>query len=262
MRLLDDMDGAFRKLPERDQPLLTAMAPYLAERLEHPEHDEYWTSLSAGAPATTDIPVLNIGGWHDLFLGGTIDHYLGLRSRASRPDAQRQRLVIGPWAHGATSGVFPERAFGAQAGLDGADITGVQLAWFKAHLVGPPPTTEASAVRPFVMGPNAWRDEQDWPLPATEYVDFFLGSMSDARTSAGDGTLSTSAVWGAALDRFVYDPADPVTTGGGGATYLPGGFIGANAGPRDQAPTETPSDVLCYTGEPLEQPSEQTGTRS
>ena len=117
-----------------------------------------------------------------------------------RPDAQRQRLVIGPWAHGATSGVFPERAFGVQAGFDGADITGVQLDWFKEHLADAPPATPSSPVRIFVMGPDVWRDEPDWPLPDTEYVDYFLGSVGDARTSDGDGTLSTSTGSVAASD--------------------------------------------------------------
>ena len=205
-----------------------------------------------------DLPVLVIGGWHDLFLGATIDSFRAMRARAPEPNAQRQRLIIGPWAHGATSGVFPERAFGVQAGLDGADIGGVQLEWFKHHLAGAAPAPQASPVRIFVMGPDVWRDEPDWPLPDTHYVDYFLGSGGDARTSDGDGTLSTSTGSVAASDCFVYDPADPVQTCGG-ATYLPGLFIGANAGPRDQKGIEARQEVLCYTSEPLDRSLEVTG---
>ena len=256
--MLDGMDDVFRTLPERDHPTLTAIAPYLTEWLDHPERDDYWVRLSARGPAVTDIPVLNIGGWHDLFLGGTIDNYLALRARTSQPDAQRQRLVIGPWAHGATSGVFPERAFGVQAGFDGADITGMQLGWFKEHLTDSRSATPLSPVRIFVMGPDVWRDEPDWPLPDAEYVDYFLGSSSDARTSSGDGTLSVSTGSAAVSDCFVYDPADPVMTCGG-ATFLPGLFIGANAGPRDQRRTEGRQDVLCYTSDPLDDSMEVTG---
>jgi putative CocE/NonD family hydrolase len=252
------MDEVFARLPERDHPLLTAIAPYLSEWLDHPERDEYWVRLSARGQAVPDTPVLNLGGWHDLFLGGTIDDYLALRARTEEPDAHRQRLVIGPWAHGATSGLFPERSFGVQSGLDGADMTGAQLAWFKEHLTGSPPATSPSPVRIFVMGPDIWRDEPDWPLPDAEYVDYFLGSTSDARTSGGDGTLSTASGTGAASDSFVYDPADPVLTCGG-ATFLPGLFIGANAGPRDQTRTEARQDVLCYTTEPLDRSMEVTG---
>lgn len=258
LRMIDSMDDVFTTLPERDHPLLTAVAPYLTDWLDHPGRDDYWAGLSARRPAPMDAAVLNIGGWHDLFLAGTIDNYLALRSRTGQPDARRQRLIIGPWAHGATSGVFPERAFGLRAGLDGADITGVQLAWFKEHLAGAPPATSSSPVRIFVMGPDVWRDEPDWPLPDTEYVDYFLGSAGDARTGDGDGTLSTAGGSDAVSDSFVYDPADPVPTCGG-ATFLPGLFIGANAGPRDQRRNESRADVLCYTGEPLDRPLEVIG---
>ena len=255
---LDAMTDVFAVLPERDHPTLTAIAPYLTEWFDHPERDGYWTRRSARGPALTDIPVLNIGGWHDLFLGGTIDNYLALRTRTARPDAQRQRLVIGPWAHGAASGMFPERSFGVRAGFDGADITGMQLAWFKETLAGSQSGTKTSPVRIFVMGPNIWRDEPDWPLPDTEYVDYFLGSGADARTSSGDGTLSTTPGSTTVSDCFVYDPADPVATRGG-ATYLPGAFIGANSGPRDQGPVESRPDVLCYTSVPLRHSLEVTG---
>ncbi|MGY2032990.1 CocE/NonD family hydrolase [Nocardia gipuzkoensis] len=257
-RMLDNMEEVFRTLPERDHSTLTAIAPYLAQWLDHPDRDDYWERLSARGPAVPDIPVLNIGGWHDLFLGGTIDAYLALRARSAQPDARRQRLIIGPWAHGATSGAFPERSFGVQAGADAADITGVQLAWFKEHLAGSPSTISPSPVRIFVMGPDIWRDEPDWPPPDIEYVDYFLGSTTDARTSGGDGTLSASTGSEAASDSFVYDPADPVMTCGG-ATFLPGLFIGANAGPRDQTRTETRKDVLCYTSALLDRSLEVTG---
>jgi|SRR5580658_6321890 predicted acyl esterase len=40
---------------------------------------------------------------------------------------------------------------------------------------------------------------------------------------------------------------------------LPGLFIGANAGPRDQRAVESRHDVLCYTSEPLAEPVEVIG---
>ena len=262
LRMLDAMDDVFSTLPIRDHPVLTDIAPYLTEWLDHPERDDYWERLSARNTVVTNLPVLNIGGWYDLFLGGTLQNYLALRARSKDPDAHRQRLIIGPWAHGAASGVFPERSFGVRAGYDGSDVTGAQLDWFREHLADTPPETPSSPVRIFVMGPNVWRDEPDWPLPDTDYVDYFLGSVGAARTSNGGGTLSTSAGSDSEpasnSDSFVYDPADPVRTCGG-ATYLPGLFIGANAGPRDQTPTESRDDVLCYTSEPLNRPLEVTG---
>ena len=45
----------------------------------------------------------------------------------------------------------------------------------------------------------------------------------------------------------------------GGASFLPGLFIAANAGPRDQRAIETRADVLCYTSAILEHDLEVTG---
>ena len=260
LSMLDDMARVFGTVPVRDHPTLNAIAPYLTEWMDHPERDKYWSSRSARGPAVTEVAVLNIGGWHDLFLGGTIDNYLALRARTPQPDANRQRLVIGPWAHGAASGTFPERAFGVRAGFDGADIAGMQLAWFKQQLGGAEASTPQSPVRVFVMGPDEWRDELDWPLPDTEFVDYFLASNSDDRTIRVDGTLAIDAPHdlGSASDSFIYDPSDPVVTRGG-ATYLPGLFIGANSGPRDQAPTEARQDVLRFTTDALADPLEVIG---
>jgi putative CocE/NonD family hydrolase len=108
------------------------------------------------------------------------------------------------------------------------------------------------------MGANQWRDEDDWPLPGTEYVDYFLHSGGRANTAGGDGRLSTEAPADEPEDVYLYDPRDPVPTTGGG-TFLPGLGIGANSGPRDQRAVEGRPDVLCYTTEPLAAPLEVIG---
>jgi hypothetical protein len=45
----------------------------------------------------------------------------------------------------------------------------------------------------------------------------------------------------------------------GGATFLPGLFVTANAGPRDQREVEKRADVLVYTSAPLERPLQVIG---
>ena len=170
------------------------------------------------------------------------------RSRSDRPDAQRQRLIIGPWAHGATSGVFPERSFGVQArvrrGRHHRRPTGAgSRSTWRAR--------PCDAVQPGADLRHGTRclARRAGLAPAGHRVRRLLPRQrGDARTSSGDGTLSTSTGSAAASDSFVYDPADPVTTCGG-ATFLPGLFIGANAGPRDQTRTEARQDVLCYTSD-------------
>ena len=258
---VDGNDGVYRRLPLLGLPEVKELAPYYDDWLSHPSYDEFWR---ATAPRESygqiTVPALNMGGWYDLFLKGTLANYTGMKARGGSDAArQHQRLVIGPWAHGPLGGWFPERSYGLLAGTETADITGLQLRWFDWLLKGEDSGLAAEKpVRLFVMGANEWRDEDDWPLPGTEYVDYFLHSGGRANTAAGDGRLSTDAPGDEPEDVYLYDPRDPVPTTGGG-TFLPGLSIGANAGPRDQRAVEGRHDVLCYTTEPLAAPLEVIG---
>ncbi|MBA2738705.1 MAG: CocE/NonD family hydrolase [Nocardioidaceae bacterium] len=250
---VDGNDELYRRLPLTDMPLLDELAPYYQDWLAHPCYDGYW---QATAPRESYdqivVPALNMGGWYDLFLKGTIANYLGMKEHGGSEQARRQqRLVIGPWAHGPLAGWFPERSYGLMSGTDASDITGLQLRWFDQLLKGEETGVEGDKpVRLFVMGVDEWRDEDDWPLPDTDYVDYFLHSGGHANTAAGDGRLSVDGPADEPEDVYLYDPRDPVPTVGG-PTFLPGLFIGANAGPRDQRDVERRQDVLSYTSEPL-----------
>jgi putative CocE/NonD family hydrolase len=258
---LDDNDAMFRRLPLLGLPELAGLAPYYDDWLRHPSYDDYWR---ATAPRESfgqiTVPALNVGGWYDLFLAGTLANYTGMKARGGSDAARRyQRLVIGPWAHGPMDGWFPERSYGLAAGIQAADLTGLQLRWFDWLLRGTDTGLAGEKpVRLFVMGANVWRDEDDWPLPGTDYVDYFLHSRGRANTAGGDGGLSADPPGDEPEDVYLYDPRDPVPTTGG-PTFLPGLFIGANAGPRDQRAVESRHDVLCYTSEPLAEPVEVIG---
>jgi uncharacterized protein len=257
---IDDNERLYRRLPLANPPELKGLSPYYDDWLAHPSYDEFWR---ATAPRESygkiTVPALNMGGWYDLFLKGTLANYIGMKEHGSSPLARRQRLVIGPWSHGASGGWYPDRSYGVMSGTDTADITGMQLRWFDWLLRGQDNGVESEApVRIFVMGANVWRDEADWPLPDTEYVDFFLHSGGRANTSEGDGGLSVEFPGDEAEDVYLYDPRDPVPTVGGG-TFLPGLGVGVNAGPRDQRQVETRHDVLCYTTPPLAAALEVTG---
>ncbi|MDQ3326428.1 MAG: CocE/NonD family hydrolase [Actinomycetota bacterium] len=252
---VDRNDSLYRQLPLTDMPLLDELAPYYFDWLAHPTYDDYWRATAPGESYEQIVaPALNMGGWYDLFLKGTIANYVGMRERGGSEQARSmQRLVIGPWAHGPVAGWFPERSYGLMSGSDAADLTGMQLRWFDRLLKGEDASATDKPVRLFVMGADEWRDEDDWPLPDTDYVDYFLHSGGRANTANGDGRLRTTASDDVPEDVFLYDPRDPVPTVGG-PTFLPGLFIGANAGPRDQREVEQRHDVLCFTSEPLAEP--------
>ena len=203
------------------------------------------------------VPALIVAGWHDIFLRGSLQAYTALRTRGGTPEAREgTRLIVGPWAHGVLGGAFFERNFGLAASMDALDVTGKELAFWDARFGRA--ADAGKRVLLFVTGPNVWREEDDWPLPDAEPTRLYLRSGGGANGDLGDGTLSREAPGDEEPDAFRYDPRDPVPTMGG-ASYLPGVWLGVNAGPRDQRPIEGRQDVLCYTSEPLDEPLEVTG---
>jgi putative CocE/NonD family hydrolase len=165
---------------------------------------------------------------------GAIRNYRGTRANGSR-------LVIGPWRHGTPrldrirEG---ELDFGVNAGLDHDELL---LRWFDFHLKGEKNGLDREKpVSLFVMGENAWREEDDWPLARRVETPFYL---------RGGGKLSLEPPAGDELpDTYEYDPLDPVVDPHGGVQ-----------GPYDQSPLETRDDILIYETEPLDEDVEVTG---
>lgn len=256
-----DIPALYRQLPLVELPVLQELAPYYFDWLTHTSYDDYWRGIAPQEVyERVTAPALNIGGWFDIFLLGTLSNYQGMKQRGGSTQArQHQRLVIGPWSHGNFGGVFPEHDYGLLASAEAADFTSTHIRWYDHWLKDSENGVEQDKpVKIFVMGPNIWREEDDWPLPDTRFRRYYLHSAGHANTATGNGMLSTEVPGDESEDAYLYDPRHPVPTNGG-ATLIPGAFIAANAGPRDQRDIETRDDVLCYTTQPLERPTEVTG---
>ncbi|MCW2976608.1 MAG: CocE/NonD family hydrolase [Actinomycetia bacterium] len=250
----DRIDELYRRVPLLDQPDLDDLAPFYGDWLREPVPNGRWGGLRPAGPAAVDLPTLSIGGWYDIFQMGTLAGHASLAGSAAP-----RRLVMGPWAHSVFGGTFAERSFGIGADSAVVDLTGLHLRWYDRWVKGEQNGAEHDApVRLFVMGADYWRDEPDWPLPDTDYTEYFLHSGGKANGAAGDGTLSTRPPRDEPADTYDYDPRTPVPTVGG-TTFLPGLHVAANAGPRDQHPAESRSDVLCFTSAPLDAAVEATG---
>jgi putative CocE/NonD family hydrolase len=241
------------------QELLFKHCPWYADWLQHPSYDQYWQDIAVNERfESVTVPALNFGGWFDIFIDDTTRTFARMRARAGTEQARAgQRLIIGPWEHGAMpTGAFHDREFGLAAD-PAAVYTEQHLRFFDRWIRGRTDALDGTApVRIFVMGLDQWRDEQDWPLPDTTYIDYYLHSAGHANTADGDGTLTTDAPSSEAADSYTYDPADPVPTLGG-RVLLPA-VLNA-VGPVDQRPVETRTDVLCYTTPVLDEPVEVTG---
>jgi putative CocE/NonD family hydrolase len=242
-----------------EQELLTTNLPWYANLMQHPDRDRFWQELSVAdrAEAVT-VPALNIGGWFDVFAGNTARTYTRMKAGAGSAEARDgQRLVLGPWDHISYSGVYHDRHFGVTADALASDLTGAHVRFYDRWLRGRTDALDGTApVRIFVMGIDQWRDEQDWPLPDTTYVDYFLDGAGRANTADGDGVLTRERPEAEAADSYAYDPAQPVPTVGGRVLLRP---PFTEAGPTDQRPVEVREDVLCFTTPALDEPVEVTG---
>ena len=254
-----DPGAHLAELPVRARPLLEKQWPWWAEILAHPARDQFWQDLSvADRFADITVPALNIGGWFDIFASSTARTFTELKKRGGSADARDgQRLIIGPWDHLNSTGVYPDRQFGLMADARYADLTGAHQRFFDRWLRGRAGALDGSApVRIFVMGIDQWRDEQDWPLPDTSYVDYYLDSSGRANTANGDGGLGGAPPDSEHADTYLYDPQRPVPTLGG---RVMSPATANEAGPVDQRRAESRDDVLCYTTPVLERPVEVTG---
>src|ERR687885_461975 len=84
------------RLPLSDLPALRALAPFYLEWLAHPTPDAYWRNASLSTRyEQIRAPALNIGGWYDAFLWGTLHNYMSMRQHGGSVAArQHQRLIV------------------------------------------------------------------------------------------------------------------------------------------------------------------------
>ena len=249
-------------MPSSRQPAVEKVWPWFAQMLSHASRDAWWQDLSVLDRAEqVTVPALHIGGWFDIFAANTARSFTELRSRAGTAEARAgQRLIIGPWDHLNSTGIYPDRRFGLTGDAITQDLTSEHLRFFDRWLRGRTDAGSAAEPKPpvkiFVMGIDQWREEQDWPLPDTSYESWYLDGSGKANTLAGDGRLSPQTPAGTATDTYLYDPLRPVPTLGG-RIMLP---TTANAaGAVDQRPAEARDDVLCFSSDVLTEPLEVTG---
>ncbi|WP_264201434.1 CocE/NonD family hydrolase [Streptomyces antimicrobicus] len=235
---VDRIEELYRD-PDAAADLLDRLAPYYRRWRAHPAGHPYWRRAAPReAYPAIEAPVLHLTGWYDIFLAGALENYRGIRECGTP-----SQLVVGPWSHCVTGGIFPQRRYGLAADERNLDVTGLHLDHFDRHLRRrpAPAAPDPGPVRLFLTGADAWHTFADWPVPGTEDLVLHLDGR---RLTPGPAPAAPGA------DRIRHDPADPVPTTGG-ATALPGQFTGGDCGPLDQREVERRADVLCFTGEPL-----------
>lgn len=244
-----------------------AVAPYFFDSIRHSTDDAYWKRFSIQSRyAKVNVPVLAFDGWYDAFLSGALRNFKGMRQSGGGPFARtNQRIVIGPWEHvawgRASSPASPRlRALGPVAD---SPVNQLTLTWFDHFLKGEANGVNAGPrVDYFEMGENRWHTATDWPVPGTQYQQWYLASGGHAASVMGDGALSETAPDSASVsvtaasDQFVYDPSNPVPSIGGHSCCS---WRTGPQGQFDQSAIEQRSDILIYSSAPLSEPLDVTG---
>lgn len=187
------------------------------------------------------IPIFNVGGWYDIFNGGTVDNFQYLQNQGADGARGNQKLLMGPFGHGQLSGDL------AYPGSDRLSLGGDQeIRWFDYWLKGEangimdePPVQYfmmASARKGAFSAKNRMLASANWP-PAHREVRFY---------PAPDLSLSTRPPAEApARLSYRFDPANPAPTfGGANLTF--------ERGPEDQRKVGQRVDYLRFQTPPLE----------
>ena len=236
-----------------DHNLSAKIAPYFFDWLAHPNYDEYWKRWSVPEHfADINVPALHMAAWYDVFQGGSLENYIGLKAHGGPVARAQQRLIVIIGGHSGGGRKIGDVDFGADA--DQWDETSVVLDWYDYILKGiHNHFSDEKPVKIFVMGANKWREEDDWPIPRAQVTRLFLHSKGKANSLSGDGSLSDSRAQSETPDQYTYDPANPTPTVGGQVLgYVPGG-------PYDQREVESRKDVLVYSTPPMTKDTEVTG---
>jgi len=234
----------------------TAFAPYFLDWLEHPSYDDYWKAVSIDDHfSDITVPALHVAAWYDIFLGGSLRNYLGIKSHGGSAEARGgQRLLVIVGGHAGDGPKIGALDFGKDSIFDEDETT---IQWYDYLFKGA--RNEFFTGKPvsiFVLGANKLRQEDEWPLARAKNTRYFLRSTGAANGHTSRGSLSVIAPAAEKPDQFIYDPSDPVQTIGG---PLCCGALRTGIGPQDQRPAEARSDVLIYTTPAFSKETEITG---
>jgi uncharacterized protein len=248
----------FKELPPM-QPNNPAVAPWYFDWIRHSTRDDFWRQFSIrDRYGSVKVPVLDVEGWYDAFLAGGVENFAAMVERGATGDARdNQRLIIGPWDHvdWGRPDSTPAPMLKTIGAVADSPINEMMLAWYDHFLKG---KDNGVAGKPrvdyFVMGANKWRSSTGWPLPQTQWTNYYLsgaGVLADRH-----GALHLEPPGAETPDVYTYDPAYPAPSLGGHSCC---GAQSGPQGPYDQTPVEQRADVLVYSTEPLTRDTEVTG---
>ena len=163
------------KLPMATYPLFNStepehiestetLAPYFLDWLAHPTYDDYWKPWSIEDHySDIQVPALHIAAWYDIFQGGSLRNYQGIKAHGGSEAARHgQHLLITIGGHAGGGRKIGDLDFGSPA--EEYDEETITLQWYDYLFKGVQNRFAQKPVQLFVLGQNQWRSEDEWPL--------------------------------------------------------------------------------------------------
>ncbi len=103
--------------PVLQMPLPPLSLPISWDWLAHPAYDDYWKRLTLeDRYSDFRVPALQSAAWHDIFLGGTLRNYSGIKAHAGTDEArQGQHLLVAIGGHAGEGRKIGDIDFGLEA---------------------------------------------------------------------------------------------------------------------------------------------------
>lgn len=221
---------------------LTAALPdtlaFWNEILQHPDYDSYWKARSLEQHLHGIKPaILVVGGSFDTDdCYGALNTYKLIRQNSPETDLH---LVYGPWTHGGWHELDYE-ALGEvrfTKGLSQYFMKNIEYPFFRYYLEGkgkrPEPVYIAASAS------DKWQTMEKWPSDGLNYTQLYLNEENALSFEAETAEKSVSA--------YLSDPASPVPFMKD-PSRRDNSYMAA-----DQTFASERTDVLTFTGEPLEE---------
>jgi len=257
-----DWEKVSRHLPVADMITAAGGAPGIFDQMVErgPDDPAWYDGGLYHDDEDFTVPALWINSWFDLSVAPNLALFNHVRENASdKAVRDSQYLVVAPTEHCHMYRLRDPHVVGARSmGRVHFGLNELVYAFFDHYMKGEKNrfASDEPRVRYFSMGANEWQTTESWPPRAARKQTLFLASADGAAGLAGDGRLDSRPPSEDGVDRFRYDPLNPVPSLGGnvcclGDTLTPGSF--------DQRPVEARQDVLVYTSAPLEEDLEVSG---
>jgi hypothetical protein len=169
------------------------------EYLQHDTYDEYWKARNIRAHLKNiTIPTLVVGGWFDAEdLFGALNTYAAIEDQSKQ---NNNRLVMGPWTHGAWAGGdwlrFATQEFGNNTSNFFQDS--LQSAFFNFYLKDKGNFNAAKATV-FETGSNQWKYYSSWPPKNITNTEYYFNNNNVLSKQKDNG-----------YDEYISDPSKPV----------------------------------------------------